>query len=49
MNEGLKVFVNKSCASSVLKTDNALETASISSWRVFLSLFPFLICHGALF
>mmetsp|Transcript_71031 Transcript_71031/g.130937 ORF Transcript_71031/g.130937 Transcript_71031/m.130937 type:complete len:206 (-) Transcript_71031:199-816(-) len=33
--EGLKVFVNKSCASSELRIDSALDTASISSCLVF--------------
>mmetsp|Transcript_71032 Transcript_71032/g.130942 ORF Transcript_71032/g.130942 Transcript_71032/m.130942 type:complete len:206 (-) Transcript_71032:199-816(-) len=32
---GLKVLVNKSCASSVLRIASALDTASISAWRVF--------------
>mmetsp|Transcript_94911 Transcript_94911/g.306921 ORF Transcript_94911/g.306921 Transcript_94911/m.306921 type:complete len:210 (-) Transcript_94911:855-1484(-) len=34
-NDGLKVFVNRSCASSPDRTAKALETASISNWRVF--------------
>mmetsp|Transcript_72281 Transcript_72281/g.233898 ORF Transcript_72281/g.233898 Transcript_72281/m.233898 type:complete len:246 (+) Transcript_72281:829-1566(+) len=34
-NAGLKVLLKRSCASSPLNTARALDTACISSWRVF--------------